>query len=205
MANCKENERKTILANCLWGGACQKGHREGRGREEGARMGFATGQGKAGRGRLPGEATWQCLQHNLNNSDAICHTSYGIPCHTTGHTLSYHVPFYIWSRLANRSAAQLKGSNSHSNFAISAGSTCLTFFTSFSLTTPQSCPLHLPLSSLLLHPLNSVYNLFCKFFNCFSNCLRQNFREIKFFIFLQQNYFQLCKLPELRECVGVYV
>lgn len=70
---------------------------------------------------------------------------------------------------------------------------------------PQTFPLHRPLSSLLLHPLNSVYNLFCKFFNCFSNCLRQNFREIKFFVFLQQNYFQLCKLPELRECVGVYV
>lgn len=70
---------------------------------------------------------------------------------------------------------------------------------------PQSFPLHHPLSSLLLHPFNSVYNLFCKFFNCFSNCLRQNFREIKFFIFLQQNYFQLCKLPELRVCVGVYV
>lgn len=44
MANCKENERKTILANCLWGGACQKGCREGRGVVEGARMGFATGQ-----------------------------------------------------------------------------------------------------------------------------------------------------------------
>lgn len=159
---------KKMREKQYWRTACGAGHakrgagRGGEGKRErgwGLELGRGRGRdrGKAGQGPLPGEATWQCLQHNLNNSDAICHTSYGIPCHTTGHTLSYHVPFYTGKsqtgksqrRLANHSAAQLKGSNSHSNFAISAGSTCLTFFTSFSLTTPQSCPLHHPLSSLL--------------------------------------------------------
>lgn len=76
----------------------QGGEGKGRGSEDGvwnwAGAGGETGA-DTGTERLPGEATWQCLQHNLNNSDAICHTSYGIPCHTTGHTLSYHVPFYI--------------------------------------------------------------------------------------------------------------
>lgn len=133
----------------------QQGRRKGRER------------GKVGQGPLPGEATWQCLQHNLNNSDAICHTLYGIPCHTTGHTLSYHVPYhepyykpyYIWSRLANRSAAQLKGSNSHSNFAISAGSTCLTFFASFSFTTPRPSPCT-TLSLLYCYTLSIVYTIY---------------------------------------------
>lgn len=54
---------------------------------------------------------------------------------------------------------------------------------------PKSFSLPLPLSCLLLHPLNSVYNLFCKFFNCFSNCLRRNVREIKFLFFCSKIIF----------------
>lgn len=125
----------------------------------------------------------------MNNSLAICHTLYVIPCHTTGHTLPYymphHVPYYMptlymkQSGKSQRSSAQRQ--QQPQQLCNLSG---LHLPNLLHKPSPQSpSPLHPPLPTLLLHPLNSVYNLFCKFFNCFSNCLRQHFREIKFLFF----------------------
>lgn len=220
MANCKENERKTTtLANCLWGGALAKGQREWR--ECGAwnRAGAeaeAEAETGARHGRWGKPATWQFLcqrlEHNLNYSLAICHTLYGILCHTIGHTICHtmchtmcHIVYHticlaIYIEQTGKSkcsSAQRQQLCNLSGFHFPK-----LLHNPFLYPPPKSFSLPLPLSSLLLHPLNSVYNLFCKFFNCFSNCLRQNVREIQFLFFCSKIIFNYANCLSC-ECVCV--